>query len=295
MTKEEVKTHKQHCQICRFETNHKTLCQHIDANVDEYHYSKEFSVVQCCGCDYTSFRAVFHDIESAYPIGDGEWEVPKEIDVYPRYVSDHAEIKGLFLVPDLVQNIYSETLSAVQENANTLAGLGLRGTIEAICNHQQIKGRSLDVRISSLQKAGLISANDAKRLHAIRFLGNDAAHEILKPNRNQILVALEIIDHLIANIYVLDQQMEGRLETIVTGYDEFKVILDLKVEKLNVGDELPIAGIMGKDLRRISGALHELQAALVEEINNGGYTKLSIGKLSKYMGSKDNLQHFVKI
>lgn len=251
-------------------------------------------VIQCRGCEKISFRYVFSDFEGAYPIAENEWEVPRTIKTYPRFIANHRALDGTHCVPDIVSEIYEETLLAIQEEAATLAGLGLRGTVEAVCNERQIKGKDLKARISKLATQGWISQKDAERLHAIRFLGNDAAHEIKRPTKAQIEVALRIIEHLIVTVYILDDAARGKLDTIISSYDEFKTLLLGKLPTFASGDELPLAKMLGKDVRRIEGGISSMENQLVAEIQAGGFTLLGVGKVDVFAGSPNPVQHFVK-
>jgi hypothetical protein len=249
-------------------------------------------VIQCRGCEKTSFRYVFLDYESAFPISNDEWDVPETIETYPKFIKDHHELDGAHYVPDIVSEVYEESLTAIQEGAGILAGLGLRGTIEAICNDRGITGKNLEIRISRLATQGLISQKDAERLHAIRFLGNDAAHDIKKPNERQIEIALRIIEHLITTVYILDAEAKGKLDTIVSDFDEFKKLLSKELKNYSAGDEYPLAKFLGKDVRRIQGALSQLESQLIAEIGAGNFTTLSVGKLAVFGSSPIQLQHF---
>ncbi len=251
-------------------------------------------VIRCRGCEKISFRYVFSDYEGAYPVSDDEWEVPKTIKTYPRFIQNHKPLEGTHCVPDIVCEIYEETLLAIQEAATTLAGLGLRGTIEAVCNERMVKGKDLKTRISKLATKGWISQKDAERLHAIRFLGNDAAHDIKKPTEGQITVALRIIEHLIVTVYILDDAVRGKLDTMLSSYEDFKILLVKKISAFATGDELPLAKFMGKDVRRIEGAISSMESQLMAEIQAVSFSELRIGKVDIFSGSPTPLQHFVK-
>ena len=70
--------------------------------------------------------------------------------------------------------------------------------IEGVCNDRGIKDgnvtdangvtkrkNNLEGRINGLAEKGLISTQQAETLHQIRFLGNDAAHELDQPMREK--------------------------------------------------------------------------------------------------------------
>jgi hypothetical protein len=261
----------------------------------DYLFSQSDEVIQCRGCEYKSFRTVFHDEENMYPINDREWEAPITIDYYPKYNPDFIEIENSYNIPDVVRAIYLETLLAIQAGALTLAGLGLRGTLEAVCNERQITGKSLDKRISSMATKKLITERDADRLHGIRFLGNDAAHQIKKPDETQISVALKVINHLIASLYLLEIDTHDRLDTAIRDPKEFINLLNMHLRNFNSGDEYPLAKYLGKSMRRLHEKQADLVSHLIAEINNGSYIKLTLGKVDTYAGSSETHQHFVVV
>jgi len=284
---------KNYCRNCCKSTNHDILAENQESHRDEYQCDIIFQIVQCRGCETKSFRKVFVDIEAAYPTYEDHWEVPEDITIYPKAVEGHREIEDIFELPDIVRKIYSEVLLALKEDAKVLAGLGLRAAIEAVCNNLNIPGRSLEVRINKLATAGYISKKDAERLHGIRFMGNDAAHDIKTPKTESLDVALKIAEHLIASVYILEKKVSGNLDTTTSKYEVFEKMLNNKITEFESGDEYPIAKLLGKDLRRVKESISILEQELVEKIANGDYSKLSVGKVDVYQGSRDPLQHFI--
>lgn len=288
-----IKKLRSYCRYCERDTKHAVVCEKIISERDEYSYDIEYQIVECCGCETIGFRKVFHDVESAYPISDKEWEVPQDINIFPRAVQGHRKLQHIYHLPSVVRKIYKEVLLAIQEEAHILAGLGLRGTVEAVCNDLSISGRSLETRISKLATAGFISKSDAERLHAIRFMGNDAAHEIKPPPKNSLSVALQIVEHMLASVYILPKEAEDALETAISDFARFEDLLGEHIEDLSVGDELPLAAILGRDLRRVKESIANLEQELNAVIETGNYTKLTLGKKAKYNNSKCELQHYV--
>ena len=280
------------CATCDRETWHDVLFRHVESEY-EYRVDKMYFVVQCRGCKTVAFRKVVVDYESAYPTGEDEWEVPRDVYCYPGVLVGYKELRDVWEVPEPVRDVYRQSIHAIRDQSNILAGIGLRATIEAICNDKGISGRTLDKRIDSLAKTGLISQTDAERLHAIRFLGNDAAHEIRKTDEESLLIALRIIEHLLLNIYILDGGTDGKLETIIKSPEKFIEVLDAKLPAFAAGDEVPLAKLFGKDIRRFHGHLAKHERHLIAEIAAGKYSRLAVGKVDTYAGSKDKLQHFI--
>ena len=116
---------------------------------------------------------------------------------------------------------------------------------------------------------------------------------IKKSDSKNLLVALRIIEHLLVNIYILDGEADGKLETIIRTFDKFSAYLESHLVGLNSGDEIPLAKIFGKDMRRFHGYFPLLESSLIDAIRKGDFTKLSVGKVDHYAGSRDKLQHFI--
>ncbi len=190
---------KNECIVCEQETWHEVLgCYKRDLEPIELDYGfTEHMLVQCRGCERVSYREVFHDTSSAFPNDNDEWEIPTSTLTYPK-----RDIGGInsFMLPTIVASIYNETCNAYRDGSMTLAGIGFRATIEAICNDQEISGKELSTRINNLATKGLISKKDSKRLHSIRFMGNDAAHDIKKPSQDSLEAAKIITEHLLTTV-----------------------------------------------------------------------------------------------
>ena len=284
---------RSYCRSCGQSTNHNILAEQIDSFREDYEYDQTYQILECLGCDTKSFRDVLEEIQHAFQISQNEWEVPTSITVYPRFIKDHRSLDGEYHLPVTVRQIYKEVLLAFQEEALILAGLGLRGTVEAVCNDLKVTGRDLEIKISKLATAGYISRRDAERLHGIRFMGNDAAHKIKKPNTIQLSAALKIVEHMLLSIYILEEQIQGNIDTLITEFMQFEKILNKKLEHFNSGDEVPIMGIFGSDIRRIKNSLPDLEAELIKRIDAGTITNIKKGKIDKYEHSKHDLQHFI--
>ena len=67
--------------------------------------------------------------------------------------------------------------------------------------------KNLEGKIEGLHENSLLTKRHAKILHELRFLGNKSAHEFDKPTKNELLVAIEIIEHTLENMYELDEKL----------------------------------------------------------------------------------------
>lgn len=287
-----------YCNECGKETNYVILQEHKESYSDDYQCMYKYLIVQCSGCNDISFRYEFHDIEAAYPTHDPyrgeEWHVPITISTYPK-VKKHKMIEGSEFIPEVIYKAYKQTVDAYEAEASILAGIGFRAIIEAICSDQSVKEGNLQESIDKLLEKGILSKHDADLLHSIRFLGNDAAHEIKEPANGQLVTTLKIIEHLLESLYILPRIAERELETVINTYEQFENILSKAVAERKSGEELPLRVILGKVARRFTNTYKwpEAEAELNTKIIDGTYTKLQIGKVDNYEGIKGVVQHYV--
>jgi len=52
----------------------------------------------------------------------------------------------------------------------------------------------------------MINKVNADILHELRFLGNEALHELTKPQPEELQIGIKIIEHILENIYELSSQ-----------------------------------------------------------------------------------------
>lgn len=285
---------KNYCQRCDSETNHEVLFKEsIRSDPDDYDYAVDYMVVRCMGCENISFRKDFIDIESSYPDEYGDWSPDITTTIYPKKDRIIKRLKNSYNLPEKIRLIYNEAINAFNADSFILTGVAFRAVIEAICLEKNIPGRNLEKKINNLVRQKLITEKEAKRLHSIRFIGNDSVHEMKVPKVKSLEIVLYIIEHLLNNLYLIDANSEGILETIIDKYNEFEILLDECIKKMESGEEFPLAKILGKNVRRLNGKLSDFENELISKINNSEYIKLSIGKIDTYGNDTTQRQHFV--
>lgn len=272
------------CTECGRETHHEILYTHKQfptAEYDSYSESK-FSIIKCCGCDNVSFLYEYHDYESRI-IDDETGQETYEIDrqQYPRFVRGYQGIKETGFLPELIRKIYNETLDALKNGSLILAGIGLRATIEAITKQENIAGKNLDTKINNLVKKGYLAKNDADRLHAIRFLGNDSAHEIMAYEQSKVILCFEIIENVLKSLYILDQKTEYFLEMPIKDYDDFLRLVRSKLEYKKYresSNDFTLRSLLEKDIRKTLDKLNQYERQLIKDIDSGDFAELLISK-----------------
>jgi hypothetical protein len=190
------------CHLCRKHTNHNVHSEvKLSANTDyEDPWAEVHRFTQCAGCD-----AFTYSIESW---SEGDWnphtgEMDTRWVTYPHGEGQRQSEDVDHDFPSKVRVIYTEVISAMNHQLPVLAGVGLRALIEATCRDQGIPGGNLEALIDGLATKGALSTAQAEILHAHRFLGNAAAHEITPAQPRELVAALDIAENVLRTIYVL--------------------------------------------------------------------------------------------
>lgn len=273
---------KYFCRNCKGLRNHKLIHEVKTRGGDDndyFQWIRKYSIIECLGCETVSFLEIYGDTEMIAHNEDGEPDYYFDNYIYPLYLEESEELEYVHYIPDSIKVIYRETISAFKTNSYILTAGGLRAIIEAICNHLKIKKGNLANRIDLLHNKGHLTLSESKRLHSIRFLGNDALHEIEKPKKDHLFILLDIVNHLLSNLFINDKILKGKLETIIDKYDEYIKLIRNKIDKDMIGKEFSMREILGKSIRLIPKTEYKkLEDEFKKEINSGEIDYVSIIK-----------------
>jgi ribosomal protein L37AE/L43A len=162
----------------------------------------------CAGCDKGTLGEfyIFDVSAEHYEASDEEYKeniTSPEEHYYPERSELHIEEKIFISLPDELNTIYRETLRAFNNRLIVLCALGIRALIEGICADKGITGKNLQTKIDKMVNIPL-PQNIVTNLHSIRFIGNEAAHELAVPNAEELRLAIQICEDLLNYIYELD-------------------------------------------------------------------------------------------
>lgn len=246
---------KYFCRKCKGIRNHNILFDK-ELRGDEFYmqWIENYLVVECCGCENISFVKRYGNSDMVNIGSNGEPEYFEDIKVYPLFLKATRQLNesDLYLLPQKIRRIYEETMNALKTKSYLLAAGGFRAIIEAVCNHLRVKKDNLEARIEILFKKGHLTKKETKRLHSIRFIGNDSLHELEVPKPEQLNVVFEIINHLVENLFIQDQKVNSSLEVIIDTYEEFVKLLRKRITKEYLNKELSVKEILGKSIRAIN-------------------------------------------
>jgi hypothetical protein len=241
------------------------------------------------------FRIETHDYESAYPDEYNNWNHDVQIELLPYPLKNRRPIREHYSLPKNIRIAYIESIEALKTNCFLLAGVGFRAVIEALCLDKKITGKNLEAKINNLNRNRLITDKETERLHAVRFLGNDSVHEMAVPKKETLYVVLEIIEHLLKNIYLIDKQAKDYLDTYINNFEEFENLLLKKLRNFKTGDDFPLAKYLEKDVRRLNGQISIFESELIQNIQSNNFEFLTIGDIKSFgANTTDTFQHFIK-
>ncbi len=219
------------CTKCKVRTNHKVLAsidqtgkEHFiyDFDGDDfdewYHWSSNFQIIECQGCNTISFRSEHSNSED----WNGEDYDVNEL-IFPKRTDDSWNTKDFFNIPSNLRRIYRETIDCYNNDNLTLCGAGIRGLVEGLCKESGIidgeveytkkdgtvkKSRHKDLqgKINGMHEKGILTKKHADILHEHRHLGNTAIHELSIPSKEDLKLSLEIIEHVLDNIYEIPEK-----------------------------------------------------------------------------------------
>jgi hypothetical protein len=214
-----------HCIECKRSTRHRVMVsldksgsesdRHEGWSVD---WSDRYQVAECQGCETVSFRHQNWFSEAQDFDSDGTTER-----IYPLRNKDALVARPYHNVVSNLRRIYTELIDCFNNDSLTLCAAGLRALVEGICAQQGIfdglvevveKGgaiktmrrKDLEGRIGGLQEKGLLTRSSAQTLHEHRYLGNAAVHELARPSTDELKLAIEIVEHVLDQLYELPEK-----------------------------------------------------------------------------------------
>jgi hypothetical protein len=210
------------CEVCKTETTHIVL------KSINHHYGNEavdgkteYQIVQCQGCKCPSFRdeGVFSED------WDSKGDLNVTVHLYPERSFQMLNLKQFYEVPQNLEQIYEEIIACYNRNNKILCAAGLRAIIEGICSVKGIKKGLIEYKdkdgkiqqkqdtglwgkISGLAENEILTKRHSEFLNTFRFLGNDALHKLSAPSKEELRIAIEIVEHILENIFELEAKVK---------------------------------------------------------------------------------------
>lgn len=201
-----VKTKYLFCNKCRGETEHTCDSEHyrdyplfMQSEYPVIVERKGYRFWICSGCKTGSLEE-YYILDATSDAYDDEstWEFK----YHPSRNEFQINSKDFKQLDDQLSKIYKETLGAYNNNLSVLCALGVRSLLEGICADKKIAGKTLRQKIDNMNM--ILPTNIVSNLHSIRFIGNEAAHQLTPPSKDEIRLAIELCEDLLNFLYELD-------------------------------------------------------------------------------------------
>lgn len=192
------------CNKCKNDTNHVLHAEHFRDypnyfdGVLAFVERVGFRFWICAGCDSATLEEYYN-----VDITNEDYGSMEDSKYFPVRTSLHVEDKQFRQLPKKLNQIYRETLRAFNNDLTVLCALGIRALIEGICADKGVAGHNLQTRIDEMVGIPL-PLNIVNNLHSLRFIGNEAAHELTAPTQQELRLAIEICEDLLNYVYELD-------------------------------------------------------------------------------------------
>lgn len=206
------------CNQCDNDTAHKVLVS-VDNRGSEgsgnhsVDWHNAHQLLECQGCQDITSRTIFSNSEDYVHDDDGATIYIENETLYPPRMAGRKGLVDDYIVPREIMAMYLETHQALVGSSPILTGIGLRALLEAICKERNADGKDLYKKIDNLVEQRVLTPQGASVLQHIRSLGNQAAHEAKPHDVKQLSLAMEVIEHLIKDVYILPAKTKHLFKT----------------------------------------------------------------------------------
>ena len=159
-------------------------------------------MLRCLGCDSVSVQHISHfsqtdeTTESRYP--------PASLRRKPSWMTN------LFQRPRNVVDVLEEIYVAFENESYRLCGIGIRALIEDIMTQKVGEKGSLGKNVDAFIGDGFVAQHASADFKTrVIELGNASMHRGHRPTRTDIEVLLDIVENLVASIYIHPSQLKN--------------------------------------------------------------------------------------
>lgn len=209
---ENPKTFTAHCNRCGGVTNHLSLKMVEDAWDEEIGQNYSISgasthnLLKCAGCGEIKLRVNSWFSEET----DEEGRPLVKEHFYPPAIS-RPKPRWLNLLDSQwhITKLLDEVYTATYNGAKSLASMGLRAVIEAVMIDKVGDNNSFAKNLEEFQAQGYVSKIQKKSLLAALELGHASIHRGYEPTDDQLDTAIDIVEGLIHQLYLLPGNAEA--------------------------------------------------------------------------------------
>lgn len=201
-------TIKSHCNECLQQTNHDVLAHQkrewpeLDDTGNCVNYeAMTYFFVQCRGCESVSLRRVW----------EASYAEENSVDYFPPAVSrarptwmSGIRWWGFDGARKEIRELLGEVYSSVYSGNMRLAMMGARGVLDVALTDKLGDIGGFNKKLEEATAKQWITPAHLAVLSAAIDAGHAATHRAYKPDQSQMLLVLDVVEHLVQLLYVLD-------------------------------------------------------------------------------------------
>jgi hypothetical protein len=198
-----------HCNRCGRATEHIVLHEE-DRSVSEqverdivvtaYHW---FRLIECAGCKDVAMEHIRGHSEDWDPEGGQnlteEYFPPRTYRPTPKWLDELA-------IPNYVRQSLGEIYIAVQNDARSLASMGIRALLEAMMVKKVGERGTFRENLDAFVLAGHVSLGQRTMFETTLEVGHAAMHRGFVPSAEALVACLDATEHVVQSLYVFPSQ-----------------------------------------------------------------------------------------
>jgi len=218
-----VKIKKIHCNTCGLDTNHELITTHERKHFEEDYRDGEkylawyeewkYGFWVCRGCDTASLEEKYHCSGMYDQNGDDIYDVSYQ----PTRKNLNRVPKKFQHIDSKLNSVYLEIIQAYQQGLGVATAMSIRALLEGICVNEGIDDSTawkFEVKIEKLQTVSSIPESITDGLKNLKFIGDDAAHRLISPDKYTLSLAIDLLEALLTHLYEAKFELHKKAEII---------------------------------------------------------------------------------
>jgi len=187
------------CNQCNRETKHVLLKKRLtsdETDVEGYgpiSWQDLYEMLECSGCESVTLRHTHLFSEGPDP----------PISYYPPRIARPVPRWRRQLPHDL-GSLTDEVYSALHADSRRLGLMGARTIVDMVLLHKVGDAGTFSWKLKKFEDLGFVGRRDREILEAALDAGSAAAHRGYRPKPEQLDQVMDIVEHLLEAVYVLD-------------------------------------------------------------------------------------------
>lgn len=195
------------CLVCtKHEVKGTAVNEHVEIVEDQLAYRERTrsELLQCRGCGHVCMRQTYEFSGAPGP----------EIEQYPPPISRRKPqwLSGLSFLwgetETTLEQLFAEVYSALFAKNYRLAAMGTRAIIDVVLTDKLGDIGGFERKLDEAVTRGLIGENHRAILMTAVDAGSAAAHRAFKPDPTHLSTVLDIVEHTVQLLYVLESSAE---------------------------------------------------------------------------------------